>query len=124
METPYPFTKTINDDQLLLEITAAGLAAPLRIDTVDTSVSIVYADALSSGDESTLDTVVANHVPVVDNGSSLAAQIAILTAYITNISATKQNAARAQVIAYMAPRLGVVAVTAINAATKAMVGDP
>lgn len=58
----YQFTKDIMSDKLLFEISTAGLAAPSRIDTVGTSISVVYENSLSAEQESTLTQVITNHV--------------------------------------------------------------
>lgn len=60
----YQFTKDILSDKLIFEIAAAGLSAPKRVDTVGTSVSFVYENALSAEDEAKLNQVVTNHVKI------------------------------------------------------------
>lgn len=66
METSYVYpNKTVNSLRLLAEINAGGLAMQADyIDTVGGCVSVWFSDALSQADQTTLDAIVAAHVPV------------------------------------------------------------
>jgi hypothetical protein len=60
--TTYNYTKAINSDKLKTEIAAASLPAPQGINTNGTAVEIIYQNALTSEQETTLSTLVTNHV--------------------------------------------------------------
>lgn len=124
MDTEYDFTQTVNTPQLLDEIATAGLTAPDYVLTDGTAVQIFYATALSSGDQTTLSTVVADHVA---NSSyvpaALQAQINTLTAYLNNANPSIANAARAAIVAALAPRMQLPLITAINAAIHTATGQ-
>jgi hypothetical protein len=123
MDTEYDFTQTINTPQLQDEINTAGLPAPDYITTVTTAVSIFYAVPLTSDQQSTLTTVVANHV-ANPNYVPLATQSQInqLTSYLNNSTASVQQEARTQIIAAIAPNMPVALLIQINAAIKSVVG--
>lgn len=58
----YNFTKTINSDKLKVEITQSALPAPQMINTSGVSVDIIFSNDLTSEQQTTLTSVVANHV--------------------------------------------------------------
>jgi len=60
----YEYSKDISSQKLLREISEANLPAPLRIDTIEATAYIVYSEALSSENESTLEAVVTSHVKI------------------------------------------------------------
>lgn len=124
METVYDYVKAINSDQLLSEINVAGLVAPLRIDTEETAISIVFEDALSEADQLVLDGLITAHVPADADAAALATAIATLTAYLNNVLPSKQAAARAQMIAAIGPRLPLDVLETVITNTRALVGDP
>lgn len=124
MSTPYPYTKEVNSDELKLEILASSIATPFdHIDATGSDVSIVFQDALSDDDKTTLDGIVANHVnapPPPD--PSIQANINTLTAYLNNSNATIANTARAVMIANLAPKLPSGMIATINAQIAARLG--
>lgn len=119
----YDFTQTINDTQLQDEIATAGLPAPSMINTEGTSVQIFYSNALTSGQQTTLASVVSAHVANPAYVTvAMQAQITQLTGYLNNVNPLVANTARAAMVAKMAPRLPIDLLTAINAAIQAQVG--
>lgn len=122
-DTEYDFTQTINTPQLQDEIATAGLAAPDYIDSDGTDVQIFYVSPLSSDDQTTLTGVVAAHVanpayvPL-----ALQTQITTLQNYLNSANPTIANAARAAIISFIAPHMGIGMLTSINAAVHAATG--
>lgn len=69
-DTAYNYVKNVDPSQLTEEIQASAIATPLvRIDTTgkgaSMNVAVWFSDPLSAGDETTLDGIVAAHVPVL-----------------------------------------------------------
>lgn len=124
MNTEYDFTQTINTQQLLDEINTSGIPCPDYIYTSGTSVQIFYITPLTSGQLSTLTTVIANHVA---NPSyitvALQVQINKLVAYLNSSNATTANTARAIMVLNLAPKLPIGLLTTINAQILAIVGS-
>jgi len=124
MDTEYDFVQTVNTQQLVDEINTAGLPAADYINTSGNCVSIFYVNPLTTDQQSTLTTVVANHV-ANPNYIPLAtqAQINTLVAYLNNSNPTIVNTTRAVIVSNIAPNLPIGTITAINAQIKAIVGS-
>lgn len=65
----YNFTKVINSDKLLFEISLASLPAPSCINTIDTDIKIEYQNSLSSEQETQLNSIVNAHVALTTSES-------------------------------------------------------
>lgn len=123
MDTEYDFTQTVNPTQLIDEINTAGLPSTDYILTSGNCVQIFYTIALTSDQLSTLTTVVTNHVANVNYVTiAVQTQVTILSGYLTNSNAFVANAARAAIVANIAPHLPLVTLTTINSQIKTQVG--
>lgn len=119
----YDFTHIINTPQLLDEIAIAGLPSPSTVDSAGTAVQIFYASPLTSDQQSSLSTVVANHMANPAYVTlSVQADISTLTGYLNNSNPTIANAARAVMLANIAPRLPDGLIATINAQIHAATG--
>lgn len=124
MDIEYDFTQNINSQQLIDEITTAGLPAPDYINTVGTAVSIFYVSALTSGQQTTLSTVVSNHVANPNYVTLIVqAQVNTLIGYLNNSNTAIANTARATIISNIAPNLPLGTLITINAQIAAIVGS-
>lgn len=124
MQFEYDFTQTINDNQLLDEISSAGLPTPDSINTADTNVQILYSTELSGDQQITLSNVVANHVANPNYLTlSLQAQINTLTGYLNSSNPTVQSIARVAIVSNIAPGLPAGLLTKINAQIAAAIGS-
>lgn len=124
MDTEYDFTQTINPPQLLDEINTAGLPAPDYITTSGTCVQIFYVPALITSQETTLATVVANHVANPSYVTlAVQSQISTLIAYLNNTNVTISNTARAVIIKNIASNLPLATLTTINSQIYAILGQ-
>lgn len=120
--TAYTFNQVVNIPQLQDEMTTAGLptpSAPIAIN--DNVTTITFSSDLSGGQVTTLNNVMAAHVP---NPAYVTLQnqadIATLIAYLNNINPLTANTARAVMVLNFAPRLPDGMLQTINAqiATK------
>lgn len=62
MEFSYQFVKEIDSQKLHLQISGAQLPVPKRIDTVNESVIVVFNQQLTENQQSSLESIVDNHV--------------------------------------------------------------
>lgn len=62
MSTTYQYTKQVNPSKLQNEIAAAGIPEPELVSTVDTEVYVRFSAALTAPQQTTLDSVVSDHV--------------------------------------------------------------
>lgn len=119
----YFFVHRINTDQLLDEISIAGLHAPTLIETVDTDVSIEFENELTETELQTLTSAVDSHVKNVSYvPKAQQTQIDQLIAYLNSANVTVANTARAVMIVNMAPRLPPDLLVTINASIAARLG--
>lgn len=124
MDTEYDFTHNINSQQLMDEISTAGLPIVNYILTTGTAVQIFYSDALADDQLITLTNIVNAHV-CNSQYVTLAtqAQIAQLLGYLNNSSASIANTARAVIVANLAPNLPPNVISTINSQIAAKVGS-
>lgn len=123
MGTEYDFIQIINTPQLLDEICTAGLPAPSYVNTSDGQVQIFYASALGDDQATTLSNTVSTHIanPAYVT-AAIRAEITKLTGYLNSANPSVVAAARACVVATLAPNLPPNLMHVINAAIAAIVG--
>lgn len=119
----YDFKQTIYTPQLLDEIATAGLPAPDAVNTNDTAIAILYTDALTDDQQTTLAAVIANHVANPNYVPlALQTQINTLTGYLNNANPAISSTARAVMITNLAARLPLALLVTINAQIHAQTG--
>lgn len=124
MDTEYDFNQTINSVQMLDEISTAGLSAPDYILTDGTIVQIFYVTPLTSDQQNTLQTVVANHVANPKYVTlAVQTQVATLVAYLNNTNTAISNAARSAIVATLASNMPLAQISAINRMISNSIGS-
>lgn len=119
----YDFIQTINTPQLLDEINSSGLAIPDNIGANGTQVQIFYSSPLTSDQQITLSSVVANHIVNVNYVPiAIQSQINTLVGYLNSADTTTANIARAVMIANLAPRLPTTLLYSINSQISSKLG--
>lgn len=132
MDTAYTFTKQVNSDQLKVQLVAmcaqvnileATDLALVRIETVDTELSVWFNQELSESAETQLNTLlsdyayIANYIPPEQQ-----TQINTLIAYLNNANPTIANTARAVIVLNISPRLGADLICSINSQIATRLG--
>lgn len=124
MDIEYDFIQTINSTQLIDEINISGLPTPDYITTTGTCVQVFYANSLTNDQQTTLSTVVTNHI-ANPNYMTLVQQIQVntLIAYLNNTNTTISNTARSVIIKNLAVNIPLATLTVINSQIYAIVGQ-
>lgn len=115
MNTEYDFSQLVNTPQLIDEVSTAGLPAFTYMTTDGTSCSIFYATPLTTDQQTTLTTVVANHIANFSYITlAVQTQINTLVSYLNNSNTAVANLARATIVQNLAKGLPLNILTTIN----------